>query len=818
MRALRVAGWLIVFGSSGLAAAQAPPPNPPGARAEPPPPPGPASAGAAAANSAPAPVPAPSAPPAASRAAPLIVADAADVAAFETGLADAERQLAARKWAAAEAALDALLAAHVDHAEVLLHASEVREGLERAAFGQAYTEPDIKSLISGELQSYDPRSGKIKLRYKRDPKAAADEDEEELSQTERVLRELLGISNSVGKGDFTWAAGVPMHPIHFAGPYTVEISGFFPEMEEDTMIFLPYVVLSMGQGETYNLNLGYPLTVRDTTTWSATAYIAHSLGGKRAIVDEEPNSPIKAGKPYSFKIVVTDDKITASYNGKVFLSTTRTAGTYGQFGFRSIPEVKTLDISGQANTAWLEGLLDSDQHEAWTEFEEENKEKGVLPDWLAARFADKPRTFAESLGDFPGVANSYHSGHLVKLRDLEKKGEYAQAVEYLRGLAAAKCTEEFRQVLLALFCEAADDEEGALAACEKALELAPDFVPARVQHARLLHSAHRETDARAELQKLLDAGSLDGALHAELVRETLFDEGPAAARVVLASSLRAGVPAGYLANFDAVLLRAQRGPSWDKPFEFKSRNYLVRSDHSQKLCADASQALEQALGLYNRTFGRPAAEGEAQRYPVYLFSGLSGYLAYAGVLFGSAPTNTAGLYSPVLKQLLIWNLPDRDDMLRTVRHEGFHQYLDRLLDDAPTWFNEGTAEYFEVAEVDGGQLEAGPPSRGHVLTLTHKDFKWTPVDELVRMGQAEFYKEAGSRYAQAWALVHCLLEGSREDKALYTTYMQGLLAGEAPRALADRVFPASGAPALLDKLKAHVKALRKELDAEVEEK
>src|SRR5262245_10460983 len=187
MEFVRLVRGLLVVSACGWAAAQAPPANPAGAKAAPPPPPGAASKGGA--PSAP-----PATPPAAARHAPPTVADAADVAAFEAGLADAEHLLAARKWAPAQGALDALLAQHVDHEEVLLHCSEVQEDLERAAFGQTYVAPDIKTLIAGELQSYDPRSGKIKLRYKRDPKAASaaadEEDQDEESEVARLLREL----------------------------------------------------------------------------------------------------------------------------------------------------------------------------------------------------------------------------------------------------------------------------------------------------------------------------------------------------------------------------------------------------------------------------------------------------------------------------------------------------------------------------------------------------------------------------------------------------------------------------------------------------
>jgi hypothetical protein len=362
-------------------------------------------------------------------------------------------------------------------------------------------------------------------------------------------------------------------------------------------------------------------------------------------------------------------------------------------------------------------------------------------------------------------------------------------------------------------CERTDDSEQALECCEKALASAPDFVPARLLHARLLRALNRGPDAMQILKSLVDAGNLDGMVHAELASQTLVDAGPGPARAVVHSAMAAGVPAGLLAPIDAVLVRAARGPAWAESFEFKSRNYLVRSDHSQKLCADAAQALEQSLSLYNRVLGRPEGAGTGQTlYGVYLFSGLSGYLGYAEALFGSTPYNTAGLYSPVLKQLLIWNLPDREAMLRTVRHEGFHQYLDRMLPETPVWLNEGTAEYFETAVLAGGRVEHGTPVRSHIMLLTAKQTEWVPLDELIHMGRAEFYKQSSRNYAQSWALVHYLLQGGRDERKLYQDYFEALLAGSSAREAGEAAFGAVDTRALLGKLKEHVKPLRKEVD------
>ena len=119
----------------------------------------------------------------------------------------------------------------------------------------------------------------------------------------------------------------------------------------------------------------------------------------------------------------------------------------------------------------------------------------------------------------------------------------------------------------------------------------------------------------------------------------------------------------------------------------------------------------------------------------------------------------------MLKCLLIWNLPSREDMLRTVRHEGFHQYLDRLMSNPPVWFNEGLAEYFEGAKLEYGTLRAPERHPRHSEFLESGTL--LPLSTFLFEGQDVFYAHTESRYAQAWALVTYLRHSTPENKQLF---------------------------------------------------
>jgi hypothetical protein len=138
---------------------------------------------------------------------------------------------------------------------------------------------------------------------------------------------------------------------------------------------------------------------------------------------------------------------------------------------------------------------------------------------------------------------------------------------------------------------------------------------------------------------------------------------PDDARAAVDAAARRRLSSPRLDALSKFVVRALNGPDWPKSFEFKSANYHVVSDIDVEICKVAAGVLEEALTQY-RVRVRPLKAGPKRLYRVYLFSGKAGFERYRGdssLFGGKGMENAAGIYSPMLKQLLIWNLSSRDD-------------------------------------------------------------------------------------------------------------------------------------------------------------
>jgi hypothetical protein len=220
-----------------------------------------------------------------------------------------------------------------------------------------------------------------------------------------------------------------------------------------------------------------------------------------------------------------------------------------------------------------------------------------------------------------------------------------------------------------------------------------------------------------------------------------------------------------------------------------SEHYDVCSDISERLCSDAALLLEKFYTKFDLHLRHVAPKQRKHVLRVYLFSGRAGYEAYTKVLNGKELKNTAGMYSPVVKQLLIWNLPDHESILETIRHEGFHQYLDDLAEDPPHWFNEGLATYYEGSKLVKGRWSDGDIRAEYVAVLKKQPL--VPLAQFLRAPASEFMNEktVSLNYAESWAFVHFLMSTGAENRKLVDRMMDALVGGARAGAAVDQVFP-----------------------------
>ena len=118
---------------------------------------------------------------------------------------------------------------------------------------------------------------------------------------------------------------------------------------------------------------------------------------------------------------------------------------------------------------------------------------------------------------------------------------------------------------------------------------------------------------------------------------------------------------------------------------------------------------------------------------------------------------SAACWCPPRRELVAY-LPREGtaELLKTLRHESFHQYLSYAcaMITASPWFNEGYAQYFEDPEDDAFGIE------------TDFDLLAPMIPDLLKMDYGRFYDgsalERRLKYRLAWSIVRFIEKGARK--------------------------------------------------------
>ncbi|MEO6334413.1 MAG: tetratricopeptide repeat protein, partial [Pyrinomonadaceae bacterium] len=102
----------------------------------------------------------------------------------------------------------------------------------------------------------------------------------------------------------------------------------------------------------------------------------------------------------------------------------------------------------------------------------------------------------------------------------------------------------------------------------------------------------------------------------------------------------------------------------------------------------------------------------------------------------------------------------------------FHEYVHFIINtnfgkaDVPPWFNEGLAEYYQTFEIEEDQkVKLGLPQGNHLALLQQNSL--IPLGTFFKIGNRALAENANhSRsifYAQAWALIHYLVQNGKDE-------------------------------------------------------
>lgn len=654
--------------------------------------------------------------------------------------------------------LDSLLEEHAKQPYVMSRVVEIKALARQLAFGEACDSPDPKDLVSGDLITYTKLSNRIKIRY----------------------------SSWNMEGDWERRDGFLTHGGGFAGPFTLRIeSRNWPQhpQQNAVLVFGGMDHPKTGRRQSWIFSLGSDPWREGRELRSFPTAFTH-LDGKEENELEVKSAFRRSGK-FVLELKVTSNKIRLRINGERYGPYDKHRDVFGNIslGFR---KPNQIEIQGVIEPSWIQRKIDAKIAKDRAEFEKSFKYEDHLPAWLL--------NSGTSGSFFSRLAMPRHPTGATKLQIFTHDALYGLLVSG-QGLIARQRLEALeerillpasRDYLLAVDHLLHGRRDAALTAARAARKEDKDFLMPSVLESITHHLNGDPAKAKSAIAQISKTYDLDEGIFFQIASRFMHAGRFDASQTVVRYAASLGIRTPLMARLQTAIFKATRGPDWQNTFDRKTAHYHVFTDIDQRTCSEAALLLERMYRHVERELERVDPEAEKRRFKVYLFRGEQGFRNYIrglGTLGGGPASHmAAGLYDPFLKQLLIWNLPEREEMLGTIRHEGFHQYLDQALPEAPVWFNEGLAVYFENSAVHRSRIESGQINGYGVRVLEKVGL--VPLATFIARDHQAFYANPDHSYAQAWLIIHFLRKGPTWARAIFGEVWQALESATPHTALA----------------------------------
>ena len=229
------------------------------------------------------------------------------------------------------------------------------------------------------------------------------------------------------------------------------------------------------------------------------------------------------------------------------------------------------------------------------------------------------------------------------------------------------------------------------------------------------------------------------------------------------------------------VVNAQAIPQLTK---MKGRNYTIYTDLPPKSARPFATHMDTVFDQYKKRF-RGFISRDKREMPLYLFQTEKDYLLFLAKN-GIDGKNTGGMFfldRNIHGLATFLTDGDRLNTLRTLQHEGFHQFAYVYIGhNLPLWANEGLAEYFENGIVVGRRMKLGYAKERKIellRTAMEKD-ALIDFDQLLAIAGEQWgynlrtdLRLGHLQYAQSWSLVHFLIHGDNgRYQAAFEKYLR----------------------------------------------
>lgn len=486
-------------------------------------------------------------------------------------------------------------------------------------------------------------------------------------------------------------------------------------------------------------------------------------------------------------------------------------------GRQALVTYERIEVTGGVPNTWLSKVRSSEAAMFERELEDGLK---VKPGETTSRLAHPFREAAWSA--YPA---EWRTAYDKSFRAMDTFLQYSGLADYMAAASALASAVQGAPrhpgvwFLLGEIALWSGEEEHAIEAYRKAIEFDPFFLEARVALAERLTDAGDFAPARDELTRTLAVRPDFAPALVASGTLSLYERKYGAALDALGVARRLDPSNPKIPVVIRAVCRVRDGPAWSKSYEAKARRHRVVTDISDAAAKTYAKHLDAIWSEYVRVCGVDPAH--SRPVDVLVFNDDERFHTYSELTLDDRMESVLGYFHPLYWQIHIFEDAKVEETYRVLYHEGFHYYARLVFKTLPIWLNEGLAEYVGGTAIEGGAVKRrGLVHHGRLNDLIDAmNAGWEPVPfaKMAVMSQPEFYEaDAPIKYAQAWSVVHFLMEGGDADlKAAFTAYLALLREGKRAEEAYGEAFTGAAEPSQWEgRWLAYVKGLKAKGDEE----